>query len=57
MDAWVELIGAIVGGLIAGGAAWLNSRLQFRYQQERERKTLLLIRSYYIELIRALIRS
>ena len=42
MAAWIRLIGAVVGGLIAAGATWLNSGLQFRYQQERERRKLLL---------------
>jgi hypothetical protein len=42
MTAWIGIIGTIVGALLAGGAAWLNSRSQLRRQEERDRKKLFL---------------
>lgn len=37
MTAWIGIIGTVVGALLAGAAAWLNSRFQLRRQEERER--------------------
>ena len=42
MTAWIGIIGTIVGALLAGTAAWLNSRFQLRRQEERDRKKLVL---------------
>jgi hypothetical protein len=42
MSAWIGIVGTIVGALLAGGTAWLNSRSQLRRQEERERKKLIL---------------
>jgi len=38
MNAWIGIIGTIIGAFLAGGAAWLNSRFQLRHQSERDRK-------------------
>jgi ABC-type lipoprotein release transport system permease subunit len=40
MTAWIGIIGTIVGAILAGGAAWFNSRSQLRHQEVRERKKL-----------------
>lgn len=42
MNAWIGIIGTVIGTFIGGGAAWLNSRFQLRHQTERDRKTFML---------------
>jgi len=39
-SAWIGLAGVIVGALIGGGGAWLNSFLQDRRQRKQERDKL-----------------
>lgn len=40
MNPWLPLIGVLLGGLLTGGFAWLNSWSQRRHQQEQDRKKL-----------------
>jgi hypothetical protein len=42
VSAWIGIIGTVIGALLAGSAAWLNSRLQLHSQEKRERKKLFL---------------
>ena len=40
LNLWLPLIGVLVGGLLTGGFAWLNSSLQHRRQADENRKKL-----------------
>jgi len=42
VSAWIGIIGTVIGALLAGSAAWLNSRFQLHNQEKRERKKLFL---------------
>jgi hypothetical protein len=42
MNAWIGIIGTVIGTIIGGGLAWLNMKFQLQIQEERERKKLLL---------------
>lgn len=42
MTVWIGVIGTILGTLVGGGLALLNTHLQFRHQVRRERQKLLL---------------
>ena len=40
LNQWLPLIGVMIGGLLTGGFAWLNSWLQHRRQADENRKKL-----------------
>jgi hypothetical protein len=42
MNAWVGIIGTVIGAILGGGLTWLNMRFQLRHQEERERRKFLL---------------
>ncbi len=42
VNAWIGIIGTVVGALLGGSAAWLSARFQLHRQEERERKRLFL---------------
>ncbi len=42
MNAWIGIIGTVIGTFLGGGLAWLNSKFQMRSQTEKDRKKLML---------------
>ena len=38
----IGLVGVVVGAVLAGAAAWFNSRFQHRYEEQRDRRRLFL---------------
>jgi hypothetical protein len=42
MSPWITVFSTVVGVLLGGGLAWFNSRFQLRYQENRDRKKLIL---------------
>jgi hypothetical protein len=44
MAAWIGIVGTLIGVLLGGVVAWFNARFQLRYQENRDRKKLILER-------------
>ena len=42
MNAWIGIIGIVIGTFLGGGVSWFNSRFQLRHQAETERKKFIL---------------
>src|SRR5437667_9789405 len=42
MNAWIGIIGTVIGTFLGGGLTWLNSKFQMRSQTEKDRKRLML---------------
>lgn len=42
MNAWIGIIGIVIGTILGGGIAWFNARFQLSHQAERDKKKFVL---------------
>lgn len=42
MDAWIGIIGTVIGTIVGGGLGLVNTRIQMRHQDNRDKRALLL---------------